>query len=81
MQLRIDGGGTIRCLYSECLDLASLGSLTIGRASHVEPDLDGRWWADLSPVNGPKLGPFIRRSEALSAEQTWLEVHWLTSTG
>ena len=38
------------------------------RASHVEPDADGRWWADLSPVAGPRLGPFEVRSAALDAE-------------
>ena len=32
----------------------------IRRASHVEPDEAGRWWADLSPVGGPRLGPFAR---------------------
>ena len=62
----------------EELDLAALGSLTIQRASHVEPDATGLWWADLTPVQGPCLGPFARRSEALIAEVQWLEAHWLT---
>lgn len=30
------------------------------------------WWADLSPVNGPLLGPFLSRSSALEAEVEWL---------
>jgi hypothetical protein len=51
----------------------SLGRLTITRAGHVEPDARGGWLADLSPVGGPALGPFSRRSEALAAEQLWLE--------
>jgi hypothetical protein len=38
---------------------------------------DGRWTADLRLLLGPVLGPFDRRSEALEAEQTWLEEHWL----
>ena len=33
---------------------------------------------DLRPVDGPVLGPFDRRSEALEAEVAWLEAHWLT---
>jgi hypothetical protein len=37
----------------------------------------GRWWADLGPVSGPKLGPFDRRSQALEAEREWLEASWL----
>jgi hypothetical protein len=69
----IDPAGMARCLYGEEIDLAALGKLTIARASHVEPDEDGQWWADLSPVAGPKLGPFALRSQALAAESAWLE--------
>lgn len=65
--------GEIRCLYAEDVDLASLGPLTIRRASHVEPDSEGRWWADLLPMSGPKLGPYPQRSAALDAERVWLE--------
>jgi hypothetical protein len=57
-----------------------LGQLTITRASHVEPDNRGLWQADLTPVGGPLLGPFERRSEALAAERDWLESHWLSTT-
>jgi hypothetical protein len=39
----------------------------------VEPDAHGQWWADLSPVRGPTLGPFGIRSRALAAEMAWLE--------
>ena len=81
MQLVIELGGVVRCIYDETLDLAALGSPAIVRASHVEPDSQGRWWADLSPVSGPSLGPFIQRSEALAAEQAWLETNWLGRTG
>jgi hypothetical protein len=80
MQLVIDSRGTVRCLYTEAIALASLGRLAIRRGSHVEPTPDGRWLADLSPVFGPALGPFALRSEALAAEQDWLETHWLTTT-
>jgi hypothetical protein len=73
MQIIISPGGTVRCIYDEAIDLAALGRLVITRASHVEPTPDGRWQADLSPVAGPVLGPFVRRSEALAAEATWLE--------
>lgn len=73
MQLLVDADGSVRCIYAETIELSSLGPLTIIRASHVEPDDAGRWWADLLPVDGPKLGPFDRRSEALDAERLWLE--------
>ena len=78
MDLIVHTDGCIVCVYSEALDLASLGSLAIRRASHVEPDAHGQWLADLSPVGGPKLGPFDQRSLALAAEQTWLAEHRLT---
>jgi hypothetical protein len=72
MELVVDAGGSIRCIYGEELDLRALGRLQITRASHVEPDRDGFWWADMGPVDGPVLGPFRSRSEALEAEREWL---------
>ena len=72
MTLIIDCTGTVHCLYDEAINLASLGRLTIKRASHVEPDEDGSWWADLSPALGPRLGPFPTRTAAILAEATWL---------
>jgi hypothetical protein len=79
MHLLIDPHGVARCVYGETIDLAALGPLTIRRASRVEPDEDGAWWADLSPVGGPRLGPFTLRSLALAAEEDWLDHHWLLS--
>ena len=72
MELVVDAGGDVRCIYDEALDLRALGKLQITRASHVEPDRDGFWWADMGPVDGPVLGPFRSRSEALEAERGWL---------
>jgi hypothetical protein len=77
MELLITTGGDVQCLYDEAVDLAALGETTITRASHVEPDEAGQWWADCSPLLGPKLGPFARRSDALSAEAHWLREHRL----
>jgi hypothetical protein len=72
MELVVDAGGSVRCIYGEDLDLRELGKLQITRASHVEPDRDGFWWADMGPVDGPVLGPYGSRSEALGAEREWL---------
>ena len=72
MELVVDAGGDVRCVYGEELDLREIGKLQITRASHVEPDRDGNWWADMGPVNGPVLGPFRNRTEALGAERGWL---------
>ena len=80
MDLLVLPDGTVRAIYAEEIDLGLLGSPSITRASHVEPDEQGRWSADLSAVTGPVLGPFNRRSDALQAEQSWLEANWLTTT-
>ena len=72
MELVVDAGGDVRCIYDEALDLREIGKLQITRASHVEPDRDGFWWADMGPVDGPVLGPFKNRTEALQAERGWL---------
>ena len=74
MELVVDTGGGVRCVYGEELDLREIGKLQITRASHVEPDRDGFWWADMGPVDGPVLGPYRSRSEALEAERGWLAV-------
>ncbi len=77
MQLLISPDGTVRCVYAETLDLTQIGHVSIARGSHVEPDQDGRWFADLFPVGGQRLGPFATRSDALKAEAQWLHMYWL----
>ena len=79
MEFIVHADGTGRCLYDETLDLSQLGHVSIRRASHVEPTHQGQWQADLSPVDGPVLGPFPLRSEALTAEVEWLQTNWLVS--
>ena len=74
MELVVDAAGDVRCIYDEVLDLRELGTLKITRASHVEPDTEGNWLADMGPVGGPVMGPFGTRSEALAAERAWLMV-------
>jgi len=73
MDLFIAPGGSVRLVYGEELDWHCLGLITIRRASHIEPIKGGGWIADLTPVRGPTLGPFSRRSQALAAEIEWLE--------
>ena len=75
--VRIDPRGVVSALYGEALDLTALGACSIQRASVVEPDHHGQWWADLALSGGPVLGPFRKRSEALAAEVGWLERHRL----
>ena len=77
MLLVVSRSGEIRCIYDETIDLAQLGPANIRRGSFVEPDSAGQWHADLTPVDGPVLGPFVQRSQALAAEITWLAANWL----
>ena len=80
MQLIVLPDGAVRCVYDETIDLRELGQMEIRRGSHVEPDEDGRWFADMALVQGPRLGPFDLRSMALRAEREWLERYWLMLT-
>ena len=77
MDLVVTSTGEVRCIYSDSISLSPLGKLSITRASHVEPNSVGQWMADLSLVDGPLLGPFELRTEALAAEVDWLRKHWL----
>ena len=77
MELVVQPDGDVRCIYDEAIDLSSLGRVQIKRGSHVEPDADGRWFADLAVSGGPRLGSFDLRSDALKAEAAWLSENWL----
>lgn len=72
MQLAVRPDGTATAIYGEEIQLDAIGQTSVRRASHVEPAPAGGWLADMSPVSGPVLGPFPRRSEALAAEVRWL---------
>jgi len=73
--LAIATDGEIRFLFDDSLaSLLAIGEAQIRRASFVEPT-GTQWLADLSPVDGPLLGPFDKRSQALAAEAAWLLNH------
>lgn len=67
--------GKIVSIYQEAVDLSACGRAHHQRASYVEPTDSGEWLVDLSPVGGPKMGPFGLRSEALTEEVAWIERH------
>lgn len=80
--------GVVSFVYSDDLrELLTIGEATVARVSHVEPydgsggeafaaRHDGIWWtADMTPVEGPVLGPFRTRQAALDAERRWLAEH------
>ena len=77
IELLMTAQGLVRALYTEMIPIQALGPVEIRRASHVEPDAAGQWWADLSLSGGPQLGPFPHRSAALQAEHDWLTQHVL----
>lgn len=65
--------GDLQFIYCDRLaPLLEMGKATVKRASHVEP-AGKKWTADMSPVNGPVLGPFKLRQQALDAERAWLQ--------
>ena len=73
MEIIVRTDGNAHCVYAELVSVRSMGSVSIQRASHVEPDSSGMWVANLGPVNGPRLGPFENRTDALKAETNWLK--------
>lgn len=75
--LRFDERGVMHAVYDDDLVpvFAAVGTVSVRRASHVEPAPSSGWLADMSPVDGPVLGPFALRTEALAAERQWLAEH------
>ena len=81
MELVVAADGVARSIYGEELDLREIGRLSVTRASHVEPDAQGFWLADMDPSGGPVLGPFKSRTEPLQAERGWLQMrHFAASS-
>jgi len=74
VQLVIKPTGVLISIYDDSFDYGAFGRPQIRRASHVEPDRQGHWSADLSPVDGPILGPFDKRQEAINAELEYLNM-------
>jgi len=69
-----DETGALTFIYHDDLAfLMELGHAETKRASHVEPGPDNKWYADMSPVAGPVLGPFDFRQQALDAETKFIK--------
>lgn len=80
-RIKITRDGRLHFIYHDLLQpLFTLGHTHITRASHVEPTSSNTWMADLGPTQGPILGPFQTRSEAITAEHDWLIENWLRTT-
>lgn len=76
MKIKINTDGTINLLYTEDICVEELGEVdSIRRLFHVEPTQDNKWTATVN-IGTSKcviLGPFDKRSEALTAEVAWIE--------
>jgi hypothetical protein len=75
--LTIDGGGVVTAVWDDALaGLVELAeTVECWRASHIEMRPDGLWQVDFLPVNGPILGGYRLRADALTAEREWLARH------
>ena len=74
--LSVSPEGVATFIYTDALaPLLKEGKATIQRASYVEPDDKGQWWATMKPFGEEVvLGPFTTRQEALDEEERYLEV-------
>jgi len=72
MQLVVKPTGILIGIYDDSLDYGKFGKHRIRRVSYVEPDEQGRWFADMTLSEGPILGPFDKRHEAITAELEFL---------
>jgi len=75
--LHVTANGLVQFIWNDELSvLLEEGPAEVRRVSHVEFDASTQGWtADLSPVNGPTLGPFPTRQDALAAEVEWLRAN------
>lgn len=77
--INIAADGTIQFVWDdELAPLIHVGHAKIRRASDVEPVsvfgfIQSRWCADMSRSDGPLLGPFPLRGQAIDAEHEWLQ--------
>jgi hypothetical protein len=77
--IHISPAGQITMIHDDGMrELLKQGQASLRRASHVEPGDPAlgqdplQWYADMAPVQGPVLGPFATRTEALASEVDWL---------
>ncbi len=69
---RIEPDGTVLAVYTDTIDLRSIGRIHAVRASVVEWDESGQAWTARILATGEGLGPFATRAEAVAAERALL---------
>lgn len=76
--IKVTASGAWHFIYQERLKpLLQRGHAVMTRASYVNPQSDGSWIADLTPLQGPVLTSFATKQHALEAEEAWITAHWL----
>lgn len=79
--IKVTPSGAWHFIYQERLKpLLGRGHAVMTRASYVNPQSDGSWTADLTPLKGPVLANFPTRQHALDAEEHWITHHWIEYT-
>ena len=61
--------GRVYGLYSDQVDLRTLGHVRAERGSHVEWDDDAQAWYATLVASRERLGPFLQRSDAVTIER------------
>jgi hypothetical protein len=69
---RIEPDGTVLAVYTDTIDLRTIGRIHAMRASVVEWDESGQAWTARILATGERLGPFGTRAEAVAAERAVL---------
>jgi hypothetical protein len=71
-RVRIEPDGRVVTVYTDTVDLRALGHVWAVRASTVEWDEAGQAWTARILASGERLGPFVTRAEAVTAERAVL---------
>jgi hypothetical protein len=76
---RIEPDGTVLAVYTDTIDLRTIGRIHAVRASVVEWDESGQAWTARILATGEGLGPFATRTEAVAAERAALATQLKTA--
>lgn len=64
------GGDLSQAALSQCSH-----ARLVAENYQITEEAKNKWFADMTPVRGPVLGPYDMRQEALDAEVAWLLEH------
>ena len=73
MLINVLADGNMECLYTDEIDLSSVGTLKISRASKVVFDNVRQGWMVTMLKTGVTIGPYKSRKVAIAEEVKFLE--------